>query len=146
MHCDKAAKVYRRKRDAFAAAAERHLEGKATWEVPTAGMFFWLTLLLPPGKDSFDVLSKKGLDYGILAIPGMAFLPNVRKASQIRASYSLVREEDMDEACQRIARLVDDAWRDELGQLDRPLHTAKSDVYPEEARHVRVAPTRQIAA
>ena len=77
-------------------------------------MFFWLTLLLPPGKDSFEVLSKKGIENRILAIPGMAFLPNLRKACQLRASYSLVSESEMDEACRRIARLVDDAWKDEL--------------------------------
>lgn len=115
-HCAKAADFYRQKRDAFAAAAERHLKGRATWEVPTAGMFFWLKLLLPAGKDSFELLSKKGIENRILAIPGMAFLPNTRKACQLRASYSLVSEPDMDEACRRIARLVDDAWRDEFAQ------------------------------
>ncbi len=115
-HCAKAADFYRRKRDAFAAAAERHLQGRATWEVPTAGMFFWLKLLLPAGKDSFELLSKKGIENRILAIPGMAFLPNRRKACQLRASYSLVSQPEMDEACRRIARLVDDAWRDEFAQ------------------------------
>jgi tryptophan aminotransferase len=115
-HCAKAADFYRHKRDAFAAAAERHLKGRATWDVPTAGMFFWLKLLLPAGKDSFEMLSKKGIENRILAIPGMAFLPNPRKACQLRASYSLVSEPDMDEACRRIARLVDDAWRDEFAQ------------------------------
>ena len=113
-HCAKAADFYRQKRDAFAAAAERHLKGRATWDVPTAGMFFWLKLVLPAGKDSFELLSTKGIENRILAIPGMAFLPNTRKACQLRASYSLVSEPDMDEACKRIARLVDDAWRDEL--------------------------------
>lgn len=113
-HCAEAAEFYRRKRDAFAAAAERHLHGRATWDVPTAGMFFWLKLLLPPGKDSFEMLSKKGIENRILAIPGMAFLPNMRKACQLRASYSLVSEPDMDEACRRIARLVDDAWLDDF--------------------------------
>lgn len=113
-HCAKAAEFYRAKRDAFAAAAERHLRGRATWEVPTAGMFFWIKLLLPAGADSFELLSKKGIDNRILAIPGMAFLPNLRKATQLRASYSLVSEPDMDEACRRIAKLVDDAWRDEF--------------------------------
>jgi len=115
-HCAKAAEFYRVKRDAFAAAAERHLKGRATWEVPTAGMFFWFKLLLPSGTDSFELLSKKGIENRILAIPGMAFLPNMRKATQLRASYSLVSEPDMDEACRRIAKLVDDAWRDEFAQ------------------------------
>jgi tryptophan aminotransferase len=113
-HCAKAADFYRKKRDAFAAAAERHLYGRATWDIPTAGMFFWLKLLLPPGKDSFDLLSRKGIEARILAIPGMAFLPNMRAACQLRASYSLVSEDDMDEACKRIARLVDEAWLEDF--------------------------------
>ncbi|KAK4041315.1 aminotransferase [Parachaetomium inaequale] len=123
-HCARAAEFYRGQRDAFAAAAERHLRGRATWEVPTAGMFFWIRLLLPPGSDSFELLSKKGIDNRILAIPGMAFLPNARKACQLRASYSLVSVPDMDEACRRIAKLVDDAWRDEFA------NTAKADEPP----------------
>ncbi|KAL2270583.1 hypothetical protein VTJ83DRAFT_2767 [Remersonia thermophila] len=113
-HCTKAADFYRRKRDVFAAAAERHLRGRATWEAPSAGMFFWLKLILPPGHDSFDLLSKKGIEQRILAIPGMAFLPNMRAACQLRASYSLVSEEQIDEACRRIARLVDEAWLEDF--------------------------------
>jgi tryptophan aminotransferase len=74
-------------------------------------MFFWLTLRLPPSRDSFELLSNRGREIGILAIPGIAFMPNARKTRQLRVSYSLVTEADMDEACQRIARLVDDAWR-----------------------------------
>ncbi|EAQ91751.1 hypothetical protein CHGG_03686 [Chaetomium globosum CBS 148.51] len=125
-HCAKAAEFYQRKRDAFAAAADRHLQGRATWEVPTAGMFFWLKLLLPSGTDSFEILSKKGIDNKILAIPGMAFLPNARKACQLRASYSLVSDSDMDEACRRIAKLVDDAWREEFANSAK--HEAQAPV------------------
>ncbi|KAL2361376.1 hypothetical protein RJZ56_005734 [Blastomyces dermatitidis] len=113
-HCAKAANTYRQKRDAFAAAAERHLKEKATWDIPTAGMFFWLTLRLPPCMDSFDLLSTKGLENGVLAIPGVAFMPNIRKTCHLRASYSLITEVEMDEACRRIAKLVDDAWGSQL--------------------------------
>ena len=139
-HCVKAAAVYRRKRDTFAAAAERHLRGKATWDIPTAGMFFWLNLMLPPGTDSFALLSKKGIDNRILAIPGMAFLPNLRKATQIRASYSLVSDADMDEACRRIAKLVEDAWRDHMTNA-----AAKSEARQEE-RQVLMRASRKVVA
>ncbi|KAK1145514.1 hypothetical protein N8T08_004072 [Aspergillus melleus] len=113
-HCDRAATFYCQRRNAFAAAAERHLQGRATWEIPSAGMFFWLTLLLPPGQDSFEILSRQGKKNGILAIPGVAFLPNQRSSCQLRVSYSLLPEEQMVEACQRIAKLVDNAWRFEI--------------------------------
>ncbi|KAL2194753.1 TdiD protein [Corynascus similis CBS 632.67] len=124
-HCAQAASFYRVKRDAFAAAAERHLRGRATWEVPRAGMFFWFRLLLPPGADdSLELLRRKGIESRILAIPGTAFFPNPRRAPHLRASYSLVSEHDMDEACRRIAKLVDDAWRDEFAAHAR-LPTAR---------------------
>jgi tryptophan aminotransferase len=113
-HCTGVRDFYRQKRDAFASAAERHLKGKAIWDVPSAGMFFWLTLRLPPGGDSLGLLSKKSIEYRILAIPGTACMPNLQKACQIRVSYSLVAEADMDEACKRIARMVDSTWVDKL--------------------------------
>lgn len=70
-------------------------------------MFLWLTLRLPVGRDSSELLGKQEMGKGILAIPGVAFMPGNEKVCHIRASYSLIPEEDMDEACARIARLVD---------------------------------------
>lgn len=103
---------YRKKRDSFAAAAERHLKGRASWEIPSAGMFFWLALRLPPGVDSFELLGRQEMECGILAIPGVACMPHMQKTCQIRISYSLVSEADMDEGCRRLARLVDRSWGD----------------------------------
>ncbi|KAI1402869.1 PLP-dependent transferase [Hypoxylon fuscum] len=111
-HCTRASDFYRRKRDVFSVAAEMHLKHRATWDVPTAGLFFWLTLRLPPGEDTFELLSKKGMECGLLAIPGVAFMPDNRKTCQLRASFSLVTEEQAYEACRRMAQLVDDAWGD----------------------------------
>ncbi|KAL4990755.1 pyridoxal phosphate-dependent transferase [Aspergillus falconensis] len=98
-HCAGAAEVYRRRRDVFVAAAERHLQGRATWVAPTAGMFVWLELKLPPGEDSFERLRKQGMKDGVLAIPGVAFMPGGEKTCYIRVSFSLVSEGHMDEAC-----------------------------------------------
>lgn len=109
-HTYKASEFYRRKRDVFVAAAERHLTGKATWEVPTAGMFLWLNLLLPLGQDSLEVLNKSAIAAGIVAVPGMAFMPNRSKTCQLRASFSLLTEESADEACRRIGILIDLAF------------------------------------
>ncbi|KAI1481783.1 PLP-dependent transferase [Daldinia eschscholtzii] len=111
-HCAKASDFYRQKRDTFAAAAEIHLKHRAIWDIPTAGLFFWITLRLPPGEDTFELLSKKGMEYGLLAIPGVAFMPDNSKTCQLRASFSLITEEQAYEACRRMGQLVDDAWRD----------------------------------
>lgn len=75
-------------------------------------MFFWIRLNLPPGRDSFEILSKRGTECGVLAIPGVAFMPNARQTCDLRASFSLIDAGVMDEACRRIARLVDEAWAD----------------------------------
>lgn len=75
-------------------------------------MFVYLDLRLAPGRDSFEVMVKNSLEFGILAIPGVAFVPNARRTGYLRVSYSLVPECDIDEACRRIARLVDATWKE----------------------------------
>ncbi|KAK3314240.1 pyridoxal phosphate-dependent transferase [Apodospora peruviana] len=112
-HASTTSEFYRRKRDVFVAAAERHLKTKATWEVPTAGMFLWINLSLPPGdgrQDSFQVISQHAVAAGVIAVPGVAFMPSRSKTCYIRASFSLVTEEEADEACRRIALLVEHAF------------------------------------
>ncbi|KAL5341526.1 pyridoxal phosphate-dependent transferase [Aspergillus crustosus] len=113
-HCRTAAQVYRRRRDVFITAAERHLQGKATWVVPTAGMFIWMELQLPLGRDSFSLFERQDRKNGIFAIPGAAFMPVLRreKGCHVRVSFSLVAEGGMEEACRRIARLVSAEWVD----------------------------------
>jgi tryptophan aminotransferase len=102
----------------FLAAAERHLTGKAAWEVPTAGMFLWIKLLLPPpaqgnsggegGGDSFEAIRRYARAARVIAVPGTGFMPSGRRSCHIRASYSLVNTpEEAEEACKRIALLVD---------------------------------------
>lgn len=109
-HVSRVADFYRHKRDVFVAAAERHLTGKATWEVPNGGMFLWINLLLPPGLDSFEAIRRFAVTARVLAVPGVGFLPSGRKTlcCFVRASFSLVEtEEDAEEACRRIGLLVD---------------------------------------
>ena len=70
-------------------------------------MFLWINLRLPPGQDSFEVLSKSAIAAGVVAVPGIAFMPSRSRTCQIRASFSLVTEEGAEEACRRIGVLVD---------------------------------------
>lgn len=111
-HAARVAIFYQHRRDLFLAAAAKYLEGKATWSVPSAGMFLWIHLRLPPGDDSFRLMTDKALAIKILAIPGVDFMPNKSRSCALRLSYSLVAEDDMNEACRRIAILVDEAWKD----------------------------------
>lgn len=97
---------YRRRRDLFCAAASKYLQGLAEWQVPSAGMFLWLTLRLPTGEDSVSLMQREALSNGILAIPGSSFRTSDKATCEIRVSFSLIAEEQMEEACKRLARLV----------------------------------------
>jgi len=48
--------------------------------------------------DSHAAIMTNGVEQGVLALPGTAFLPNGRKTGYVRASFSLTPEEDVDEA------------------------------------------------
>ena len=105
-HTYRVSDFYRQKRDAFERALRTHLNGLAEWDTPEAGMFVWFKLLIAdtPGEegDSLDLVRNKAFENGILALPGMVFLPDMRKSAYVRASFSLLSEEDMNEGLRRL--------------------------------------------
>ncbi|KAG8981199.1 hypothetical protein FRC05_004100 [Tulasnella sp. 425] len=110
-HVDHIAGVYRRKRDLFAEAMRKHLEGLAEWSTPEAGMFVWFKLLLPPVPgsdegDSEDVIVRRALKEKVLALPGTSFFTNGRTSAYVRASFSVLPEEQFDEAMRRLAAII----------------------------------------
>ncbi|TLS21968.1 uncharacterized protein PpBr36_09659 [Pyricularia pennisetigena] len=109
-HGKAVADLYRRRRDLFCAAASKHLAALATWHTPTAGMFLWLKLRLPRCLDSFELMEQGALQNRVLALPGGAFFVDSAKTSHIRISFSLIAEDQIDEACARLADLVRWAW------------------------------------
>jgi tryptophan aminotransferase len=56
--------------------------------------------------DSHSVILTTGVERGVLALPGTAFLPNGRKTAYVRASFSLTPEKDVDEAIKRLREAV----------------------------------------
>jgi tryptophan aminotransferase len=56
--------------------------------------------------DSKTLIETKAVERGVLAIPGTVFLPNGRKTAYVRASFSLLSEEQVDEALRRLRELV----------------------------------------
>lgn len=105
-HTYRVSDFYRQKRDAFERALRTHLDGLAEWDTPEAGMFVWFKLLIAdtPGEegDSLDLVQNKAFENGVLALPGMVFLPDMRKSAYVRASFSLLSEEDMNEGLRRL--------------------------------------------
>jgi hypothetical protein len=69
-------------------------------------MFVWLRLL-GGIEDSYDLIMTKALKENVLAIPGIAFMPNRNVNPYVRVSFSNVTKENMDEALRRLAGVID---------------------------------------
>ena len=124
-HGDSVATFYQKRRDNFEAKARLVLgsdpsKGQlsvATWVTPVAGMFLWLRLKLPPSDDSplgdsHALVSEKAKARGILAVPGMSFLPDRGISCYVRTSFSLIPESDVEEGFRRLRGVVEDAWKE----------------------------------
>ncbi|KAF7312725.1 PLP-dependent transferase [Mycena indigotica] len=111
-HVDSVASLYKAKRDVFEEALQRHLgkDGLAEWSTPQAGLFFWFRLIAADGDgDSAALVRTKAFERGVLALPGTVFLPDGRKTGYVRAAFSLLGPEEVDEAMKRLAQAVRDA-------------------------------------
>jgi aspartate/methionine/tyrosine aminotransferase len=58
------------------------------------------------GGDSEALIRTKALENGVLALPGSVFLPNGGKTAYVRASFSLLEEEQVNEALRRLAEVI----------------------------------------
>ncbi|THH06381.1 hypothetical protein EW145_g4121 [Phellinidium pouzarii] len=111
-HAERAAAFYRRRRDLFECAMQKHLVGLAEWTTPDAGMFFWIKLLLAdptdpsaPAGDSTTVL-QTALAHGVVVLPGVAFMPDGQKTPYIRASFSQLDDNMVEESVKRLASAI----------------------------------------
>jgi tryptophan aminotransferase len=59
-----------------------------------------------PGENSEALIRTEALARGVLALPGTVFLPDERATAYVRASFSLLDEADVNEACRRLAETV----------------------------------------
>jgi len=76
-------------------------------------MFFWFKLLLGSAKDgensegdSESIIRTKAYEHGVLALPGTVFLPRGGKTAYVRASFSLLTEEEVEEALKRLKETI----------------------------------------
>lgn len=80
-------------------------------------MFLWLRLKLPPTSgsqegDSFALINERARAKGVLAVPGMSFMPDGKTTCYVRTSYSLIPEEDVEEGLRRLRAVVEEAWQE----------------------------------
>ena len=68
-----------------------------------------------PGADEGDseaIIRTKALENGVLALPGTVCLPSGRKTTYVRASFSLLPEDQVDEALRRLRETILEARED----------------------------------
>ena len=79
------------------------------------GPLYRFKLLLVPDADgdgdSATLIREKAVEKGVLALPGTVFLPNGRKTAYVRASFSLLTPEDVEEAVKRLRDVILEAQK-----------------------------------
>ncbi|KAG0321982.1 hypothetical protein BGZ99_003566 [Dissophora globulifera] len=106
-HTLKVARFYKERCQLFCKYARKHLEGLAEWVEPNAGMFVWF--YLNGIKDSSDLIMNKAVEKKVLLVPGIDFFCHPEESGPskfVRASFSNVTEEDMDQGLERLASLL----------------------------------------
>jgi tryptophan aminotransferase len=73
-------------------------------------------LLLGENGDSESVIRTKAFEGGVLALPGTVFFPTGAHTTYVRASFSLLEEEQVNEALRRL-RVVILKEREGSGEL-----------------------------
>jgi len=95
--------LYRRKAERMLAALEDSMPDRVRWTRPQGGFFSWLTL--PEGCDAVG-LAARAAESGVGITPGTLFFPDGRGADNVRLSFSLVDETQIEDGIERLASLL----------------------------------------
>ncbi len=95
--------LYRRKCERMLAALERAMPPGMSWTRPRGGFFTWLTL--PAGVDATD-LAARAVEQSVGIVPGALFFSDGRGAENVRLSFSMVDEAQIDDGIERLASLI----------------------------------------
>ncbi|MFW5741502.1 MAG: aminotransferase class I/II-fold pyridoxal phosphate-dependent enzyme, partial [Myxococcota bacterium] len=101
---ERSCQVYRRNRDAMIEGARKHLPADVRFDVPTEGMFLWFRL--PEGFDAARMVDTDGTDLGVLLVPGSAFSTCGGLRNCMRASFSMVEPDQIEEGMRRFGEMV----------------------------------------
>ncbi|KAL9654354.1 hypothetical protein ABK040_010382 [Willaertia magna] len=98
---------YTQKRDDFIECVEKYLSSYVEYSVPVCGMFVWMKLKGIP--DSLKFIEEKARKEMVLMLPGTYFFATPNTVTPyIRASFSTASKQDMEEACRRLAKLLEE--------------------------------------
>ncbi|WP_449193148.1 aminotransferase class I/II-fold pyridoxal phosphate-dependent enzyme, partial [Thauera sp.] len=96
--------AYRRKRDFFAAALQRHFGELARWRTPPGGLFFWIDLLAPIDTRA---LLPAAIERGVAFMPGELFHAGEPAANgSMRLNFSHADEAGIERGLAVLAELV----------------------------------------
>ena len=87
---------------AAARALAREMPAGVTWSEPTGGFFSWLTL--PPELDAI-ALRPAAMEAGVMYVPGSLFYAGDGPRNELRLSFSLLGEDELETAVVRLATL-----------------------------------------
>ena len=99
----RATALYGSRARALTEGLAEHMPSNTRWTTPVGGFFTWITL--SPEADA-DALMQRGVDEGIVFVPGTAFYADGQGSNTIRLAYSLADEDELREAARRIASVV----------------------------------------
>jgi 2-aminoadipate transaminase len=85
---------------------ERHMPEGCSWTRPGGGFITWLSL--PPGVDSVE-LRDRATAAGVAYVPGPPFYADGQGLGELRLSFSLLDEPELEEAAARLGAALADA-------------------------------------
>jgi DNA-binding transcriptional MocR family regulator len=103
-HIRRNCEFYRTNRDAMVEAAREFLPPEVTFNIPTEGMFIWF--VLPGVCDARRMIDEQCEALKVLLVPGGAFSTRGALSNCMRASYSMVRPDDIREGMRRFGEMV----------------------------------------
>jgi len=102
---------YQRQCEHMANSATKWLSGLAEWNIPQGGMFMWFKIL--GVEDSFKLIAQRALNSGVVLLPGNAFFFSVPQTPYVRAAFSVMSPEKIDQAFKLLAELI----REEIKEM-----------------------------
>jgi DNA-binding transcriptional MocR family regulator len=103
-HIEKNCSLYKTNRNAMVEAAQKYLPPQVRYNIPKEGMFIWF--ILPEKCDTRRMIDRYAADLKVLLVPGDAFSTQNGLKNCMRASFSLVTPEQIQEGIRRFAEMI----------------------------------------
>ena len=95
--------TYRSRRDAMIEALEEHLPEDTSWTEPHGGFYIWVSL---PAWFDTKALLAAAVERKVAYVPGTAFYPDDRGASQLRLAFCYPTEDRIRDGIARLGALL----------------------------------------